>query len=447
VISRQGIIAACLCALAAACVAAPAAHASFTAPCLHGAKHPRCTFWSARVTMVADGDTIKVVLAGDRSRTRRLIRLDGINAMELSHYSTRQRNRRGACHAVAAAGLVARYVKRSHWHVRLAAQHASSATGGRHRLRRSVWVKVRGHWTDLAKLELRAGLALWLPNGREWAHNLEYHVLAEEARVAQRGLYDPASCGYGPDQDLPIRVAVNWDANGPDSHHRNGEWVDVFNNGARPLRLGGWWLRDSWLRYGAHHVPGFRFPAGTVVAPGGAVRLHMGRGRDTARSFYWRRTRAVFENVTHNRKRMGDGAYLFDPQGDLRASSIYPCVVACHDPLRGLVRLRVRARGRESVTIRNVTGAPIDLEGQVLKLHVRGRNDHYVFGYAFGARSVIPPGARMRIVPGGSPRRDRPLLRHMGRRRHVLADRGGVLSLRTDSDLRTACASWGRAHC
>ena len=446
-ISRQGILGALLGALVAVMLAAPAADASFKAPCVHGSKHPRCLFWGARVKMVADGDTIKVVLAGDPSRTRRLIRFTGINAMELMHYSTRQSNRRGACHAVAAAGLVARYIRRSHWHVRLAAQHASSATGGRHRLRRSVWVRVNGHWTDLAKLELQAGLALWLPNGKEWAHNLEYHVLAEQARVAQRGLYDPASCGFGPDQDVPIKVAVNWDANGPDSHHRNGEWVDVFNDGARPMSLAGWWIRDSWLRYNAHHVPGFQFPAGTVVPAGGSVRLHMGRGHDTARSFFWWRSRAVFENVTHNRKRMGDGAYLFDPQGDLRASSMYPCVVACLDPLRGAVRLKVKARGRESVRIRNVTGAPVDLQGQVLKLHVRGRNDHYVFGYEFGAGAVIPPGATMRIVPRGSARHDRPLLRHMGRARHVFADRGGVMSLRTDSDIRTACASWGRGHC
>jgi endonuclease YncB( thermonuclease family) len=441
---RQGLVSAGLAALAAAALAAaPAAQASFRAPCIHGQKRPKCIFWGARVKMVADGDTIKAVVGG----TQRLIRFNGINAMELSHYSTRQKNRRGACHAVQAAGLVARYVRRSHWHVRLAAQHASSHTGGRNRLRRSVWVKVRGHWNDLAKLELAAGLALWLPNGKEWAHNLEYHRLAEQARLAQRGLYNPASCGYGPDQDIPITLAVNWDANGPDEHHKNGEWVDVFNNGSRPLPIGRWWIRDSWLRYNRHHIPGFQFPAGTVVPPGGSVRLHMGRGRNRGRSFHWHRSRAVFENVTHDRKHMGDGAYLFDPQGDLRASSMYPCVVFCVNPLRGAVRMHVHARRHESVVIRNVTGAPIDLKGQVVKLAVRGRNDHYAWGYQFGAGSVVPPGAAMRVIPHGSPRHDRALVRHLGRSRHVFADRGGRISLRTATDIKTACASWGRGHC
>jgi hypothetical protein len=272
-------------------------------------------------------------------------------------------------------------------------------------------------------------------------------VASEQARLAGRGLFDTASCGFGPDQDIPISLAVNWDANGPDSHRRNGEWVDVFDNGPRPLALGGWWIRDSWLRYNARHVPGFQFPPGTVVAPGGSVRLHMGRGPNRGRSFHWARSRAVFENVTHNRKHMGDGAYLFDPQGDLRASSMYPCVVLCVDPLRGAVRLRVRARGRELIAITNTSGAPVDLKGQVVKLHVRGKNDHYAWGYEFGAGSVVPPGATMRVVPHGSPRRDRPLVRHLGRSRHVFADRGGSISLRTDSDIRTACASWGRGHC
>ena len=34
---------------------------------------------------------------------------------------------------------------------------------------------------------------------------------------------------------------------------------------------------------------------------------------------------------------MGDGAYLFDPQGDLRASMTYPCRIACTDPYQGAV--------------------------------------------------------------------------------------------------------------
>jgi endonuclease YncB( thermonuclease family) len=430
-----------------AVAAAPAAQASFKAPCVPGQKRPVCTFWDAKVRMVADGDTVKAVIDDDRSRAVQLIRFNGINAMELSHYSTQAKNRRGPCHGVQAANFVDHYVRLSHRRVRLAAQHASSRSGARHRLRRSVWVNVHGQWMDVAKLEMQAGLALWLPNEQEYAHNLEYHVLAEEAALAHRGLYDPASCGFGPDQDLPISLAVNWDADGNDKQDLNGEYVDVYNNGVRPLAVGGWWIRDSWLRYNAHHIPGFQFPAGTVVAPGGFVRLHMGRGSASAASFFWSQPRSVFENVTHDRKHMGDGAYLFDPQGDLRASSIYACEVACIDPLAGAVSVSVHPTTPESITISNRSAAPIDLQGHVLKLGLLGHPDHYIFGYPFQPGSVLAPGQTMRVLPGGSAGASSGLLRSLGRGPYVLADGGGVISLRTANDIVTTCSSWGRGHC
>jgi endonuclease YncB( thermonuclease family) len=440
------MLVACLAAGLATAIAVPAADASFKAPCIHGQKRPTCTFWGAKVKMVADGDTIKAVLDDDRSRAVQLIRFNGINAMELSHYSTRQRNRRGACHGVAAAGLVAHYVKRSHWHVRLAAQHASSRSGGRHRLRRSVWVKFGGHWQDLAKIEMEKGLALWLPNGKEWAHNYEYHVLAEQARLAQRGLYDTTTCGVGPDQDIPVAVAVNWDADGNDEGDKNGEYIDVYNNGLRPLSLAGWWVRDSWLRYNANHVPGFQFPLGTLVPAGGYVRVHVGPGVNDGHDFFWFQKRSVFENVTHNKLHIGDGGYLFDPQGDLRASSMYPCVVSCVDPLAGAMRLQVHPKAPERITITNTSAAAIDLQGHVLKLHNHGQRASFVWGYVFTPGTIIGPGQTMDIDPGGNRSNDRTLSRHLGHGSYVLSDNGGTVSLRTATDIVTACAHWGFGH-
>jgi endonuclease YncB( thermonuclease family) len=153
----------------AALPAAASARTVFKAPCIAGQKSPECTFWSARATFIADGDTIRATIDGDRSHTEHLIRFTGINAMELYRYSKYAGRRQGACHGLEAAALVERYIKRSHWRIRLAAQRAGSVSGPRKRLRRAVWVKVGGRWTDLATLEMRAGLALWLPNGQEWA--------------------------------------------------------------------------------------------------------------------------------------------------------------------------------------------------------------------------------------------------------------------------------------
>src|SRR5688500_8073217 len=286
---RRGLLALAI-ALPAATAAADTAAAE-RAPCAEGAKRPLCTFQNARVAFIADGDTIRVRLGG----RLRNVRFTGINAMELSRYSKYPSRRRGACHGLEATAFVERAIKRSKWRVRLAAQKLSSRAN--RRLRRSVWVKRGGRWRDLAKLELQAGLALWLPNHVENAHNREYAVLAQRAAAARKGLYDPASCGSGPDQDLPISVTVNWDADGNDAQHLDGEWIDVHNGGGRDLRLGGWWLRDSFLRFGRDRVPGYRLPDATVVPAGETLRVRVGCGAGGGLEQHWCLNESAFENV------------------------------------------------------------------------------------------------------------------------------------------------------
>ena len=113
---------------------------------------------------------------------------------------------------------------------------------------------------------------------------------------------------------------------------------------------------------------------------------------------------------------MGDGAYLFDPQGDLRAWEIYPCLVACSDSLAGKVALTVQPRRGESISIANASGGPVDLGGHVLKLHNAGKPDQFVFGYPFKAGTVLaavrddgprPGRLRQRRHAAAAPRRAR----------------------------------------
>jgi len=436
---RRGLLV--LAVVLATLAAGTAQAATRRAPCAEGAKRPLCTFQDARAIFIADGDTIRVRLAG---RTEN-IRFTGINAMELSRYSKYPSRRRGACHGLEATAFVERAVKRSGWKVRLAAQKLSSRA--EKRLRRSVWVKQGGRWRDLAKMELEAGLALWLPNHIENAHNREYAVLAQEAAAARKKLYDPDACGGGPDQDLPIGVTVNWDADGNDAQNLDGEWIDIHNGGARALSLGGWWVRDSFLRFGRNRTPGYLVPAGTVVPAGDTLRLRVGCGAAGALVQHWCLKESAFENVGEGSAFIGDGAYLFDPQGDLRAWQIYPCLVACSDPLAGKVALSVQPRGRESIQITNTSGGPVDLGGHLVKLHNAGKPDQFVFGYPFTAGTVLQAGETLVLDPGGDPGEDTRLLRHAGRGSFVLADGKGVVSLRTTDDLVTDCTSWGDASC
>ncbi len=427
--------------------AAPPAHAASRGPCVAGTPGPICHFWTGKVTFVADGDTIRVDVDGDGTGASKTIRFTGINAMELSRYSSSHRRRRGACHAREATLLVERYVRRSGRRVRLAAQNSGSRTG--HRLRRSVAVRIDGRWQDLGRILMEGGHALWLPNGVEWAWNGEYHRLAEQAAASRRNLYDPSHCGVGPQAGADLRLSVHWDADGVDGADLNGEWIDIRNAGPADVPLGGWWLRDSYLVYGARGVPGFAFPPYAVVPAGGSVRLYVGCGPNRPNAptrFYWCQRSTVFENASGARG-IGDGGYLFDPQGDLRTSAIYPCLGQCDDPLRGAVRIDVQPRTPESIRLTNVSPSPVDLDGYLVKLHLGGAAERFIFGHPLGSGSRLDPGERMTLSMGGSSDDDERLLRYLGRGSYVLADGGNVVSLRSPNDAVVACEAWGSARC
>jgi endonuclease YncB( thermonuclease family) len=409
---------------------APAtADAAYRAKCVPGdPSSPACTWWNGKVTFVSDGDTVDVRIRGQGIRQ---IRFTGINAMELQRYSSNPSKRRGDCHALEAAAVVEHHVEQSRLRVRLAAQRASSRSG--RRLRRSVWVHTGGRWQDLARIQLAQGHALWLPNGVEWAHNREYADLAARAVAARRNLYDPGACGAGPDDDLPVTIAVNWDADGSDEGNLNGEWVEIRNGGGRPLRLGGWFFRDSSLRVSTkRRPPGYEFPASAVVPAGGSVRLRTGCGANGAGEFHWCQEGTVFENVTGGPRHVGDGGYLFDPQRDLRASFLYPCLVACADTAAGRVRIDAHPNRPEAMTIVNTGSGPVDISDHVLKLRNRGRAGQFVFGHVFAPGTVIAAGDRLRYE---HPTENR------------FSDNGGVVELRTLDDTLTACAGWGFGRC
>src|SRR5207244_4829526 len=131
---------------------------------------------------------------------------------------------------------------------------------------------------------------------------------------------------------------VRSDPIGPDTV--NGEYVRIQNQSAtQTVPLGRWWVRDSGLRR-------YTFPRGTVLQPGQTSTVHVGRGRRTGDTFYWGLSGTVFENSA-NGGDVGDGAYLFDPQGDLRGSMVYPCVFECSDPNLGAIQVIQHAVGRE----------------------------------------------------------------------------------------------------
>ena len=263
------------------------------------------------------------------------------------------------------------------------------------------------------------------------------------------GLWDPTACGAGPDQAARLELRAKYDADGNDAANLNGEWTEAPNRGDRAVSLAGSsGLRDSDLRSGAGGAAGFRFPPGTTLPAGGAVVLHSGCGRDDGPDLHWCEPVPVLDNASSDARALGDGAYLFDPQGDLRASTTWPCLRACADPLRGRVRLTVHPRTPEQVTVTNTSGGEVDLDGHLLALPA-----------CAGTRGATRGRRRSRRAPGWIPARPCASIRPAaGRRtpgcsgtsgaaRNLLADGGNAVSLRSFTDVQVTCTAWGSWHC
>ncbi|HEV2061358.1 MAG TPA: lamin tail domain-containing protein, partial [Solirubrobacteraceae bacterium] len=173
-----------------------------------------------------------------------------------------------------------------------------------------------GEWRDVGRVLVAEGHALWLNNSVEWAWNAVYAAAAERARDQRLRLWHPDGCGAGPSADADLDLRVNWDADGVDAQNPNGEWIRVVNRSDRDVPLGGWWVRDSALRR-------YTFPAWAKVEAHGSVTVRIGAGEAQGSVFHWGLREAVFENPVGDGRSAGDGAYLFDPDGDLRASALY----------------------------------------------------------------------------------------------------------------------------
>jgi hypothetical protein len=274
---------------------------------------------------------------------------------------------------------------------------------------------------------LREGHALWLPQFVERRTNARYSKLAQQAALRRVGIWNPSYCGSGPSEGAPLRVTVNPKHTGSDLDIP-GEWVRIRSFAPYPVPLGGWSVRDSGLRR-------YVFAHGTTLAANGALTVHVGTGTNRGSDLFWRVHTLVFEDPP-----LGDGAYLFDPQGDLRAYMTYPCRVACTDPYQDAVALSATARGSdEHITLRNVSQAAVDLDGY--------RLENPPYKYVFGTDSALAPGEAMTLQVQGDPRTDTRLVKHWGKAKRILDDDGDVVRLASFRGIALDCLAYGSASC
>jgi hypothetical protein len=264
---------------------------------------------------------------------------------------------------------------------------------------------------------MREGRTLWMPSSTEWAWNGVYDLLGQRAAARGIGLFNPTTCGSGPDQDVPLKVWASSNPPGPDTQNLEGEWIKVQNlSYTTPISLDRWWVRDSMLER-------FTFPRGTTLPPRATITVHTGPGADTPSDLHWGLSQPIFGNANaDDRRDLGDGAYLFDPQGDLRAWMLYPCLVDCTDPNEGALALTAQPRRSESVTVTNISGHPIDLYGYQLLMD-RDR------AYWFAPGTVLDPGQSLPVA-------------YTSMRR-----RGDSIRLSTFNAITLACTAWGDGRC
>lgn len=380
-----------------------------------------------RDTPVNDGDTIFVRLHGKQETIRFL----GIQAFELSTYSNHTPAKwRGECHSVDAARFVLKMVKQTGHRVRLSSP--APFTDSRGRLVRKVEVRLGGRWQDLSAMELDRGLVLWLHHIKDTALNEQYSSLEQEAAQRGVGLWDANDCGAGPIPDARVVLRVFSDPLGEDTN-LNDEWVRMTNAGTVDVPLDGWYLGNAGPK-----TERYRFPASTVLRAGESFTVHTGSGTNGGGHFYKGLSHAIFEN-SFNGFGAGDAAYLLDPDGDVRAHTIYPCRVACADPNIGAVDVHANPiRGPEYVDVQNVSDHAIDLFDY--ELRVKG-------AYAFSANSVLNPGETMRVFIKGDPSENTRLVRYIGYPGAYMNDAGGTARLSTFDEIDLACDSWGSGDC
>lgn len=130
------------------------------------------------------------------------------------------------------------------------------------------------------------------------------------ATGAGRGLWSPTACGPRAEANLSV-ADLNYDAPGDDNQNLNEEWIAIRNDGAAPVDLTGWGIKDE----SASHR--YSFPPSFTLFPGETVVVRTGCGTDFDTDLYWcNQGSAVWNNG-------GDTAFLLDPNGNTHVAYAY----------------------------------------------------------------------------------------------------------------------------
>lgn len=370
--------------------------------------------WFGTVTAVEDGDTFNITLDGGAEQR---VRLAGVNTNEV--------NLPVSCLAIPARDRLRELILGKR--IRLEAQNANSSALGRP-IRHAFVGNV-----NVGELMVREGWGVPLVFPDEFDYAADYVNAFWDAQADGVGISRTDACGRGPAAGHSIDLVAQGDASGSDTENLNGEWVRIRNTGTTSLDLSGWWLKDTALDY-------YAFPSGTVVQPDASVTVHVGTGTDSKNELFMGLQRPVFSGV--------DGAFLLDPDGDIRAFDMWPCRGRCGDRAPSALRIAevmydvpgvnddLQPNG-EWVRITNTGSSPEDLRDW--------RIETYPYSVDSSARRIIGPGESVKVFSGtGSPTADK---MYFGQTSSILNNEGDVVLLVSPDGDVVDCFSWGSSTC
>ena len=363
--------------------------------------------WRGEVIRVSDGDTFDVRLTNGTVQT---IRVAGIN--------TNETNREPKCWADEATERLEELVLGRT--VKLRARDPNSRLQGRQY--RHVFVGSK----NVAEEMLEEGYGIPFLTNDELDYADRYKAAFAAAQDAGRRLHDDDACGVGPEAN--ISFYVNGDADGSDVQNPNGEYFQIRNHAATTLSLRGWSVHDSAVDY-------WYFPDSAVVPPGGRLTVHAGHGTDTSTHLYMGFDKQLYGPY--------DGAFLLDPDGDMRAFQHWPCDGFCGDgPVPDVAIEQVQADGPgndnenpnvEWVRVVNREDHPVDLQDwQVTSypyvLHITGSH-------------VLAPGEVLTVFVGRGD--DTRTELYWGKTASILGKVSDSMALWTPAGDVADCWAWG----
>ena len=374
------------------------------------------TEWNARVLEIVDGDTFYAQVDGGPDRVQ--IRVGGLQTREKVGLDGRPE-----CWSQEATDRLTELIEGKR--VVLRARSASSTSLGR---------PIRHVFLDgvnIARPMLREGLGVPVVFAQEPDYavsNANAALLAARDRV---GVWIDDACGAGPASSAELEMVTNYDAAHDDRTNVNGEWVQLRNRGTQAVSLKGWVLRDTALRR-------FELPSTTTIPAGGRLRIHVGKGTNTADTIFLGSDVPLFGNDA-------DGVFLHDPDFDIRAFDLWPCTDTCvRAPRLEIVAVNYDAPGDDNtnpngeyVVIRNNGPATIDFQDWMLDLPR--------FQITSVASRPLAPGETMTIFMGSGTNTRTTM--YLGKSGGVLSNSNHIAVLYTPDRTVASCDARGTSVC